>query len=447
MVCRKLLTLTNKKAALVMAITGPPDFTPEGEVSEEASGKAVPYGGGGNAALAMCVKVSSVANDSKVSYDAENNVYEKIGESTEVALRVMVEKIGYGDAKRPTDKAKRATSTNEKILGGQTVTGTCEFSRDRKSMSRLLNGKELYVKGAPELLLPRCDRALLADGSVVALDAALRKTLDASLDTFAKQALRVLALAYDDAKKGAFDKVVTAEQVAKYESGLIFTGLASMLDPPREEVRGAGRGLSVVWWCGARAARVRRDCGVSVDGRSLGRNLPGCDAAAGRAGWWHPRAPSNLTRAALPCATPGRGVDRAVRRRRHPRRRHHRRQPDDRRVDLQEHRRVRRGRHRGQPPRRGPLVPRQRFHGHVPREARLRRQDGETTPPPRVAPRLHRTRKTRPSVAGLVTRRIFEILIKKNRRGSEMPFDRDPDDMSTTTRSTTPRARHLHAYV
>ena len=307
MVCRKLLTLTNKKAALVMAITGPPDFTPEGEVSEEASGKAVPYGGGGNAALAMCVKVSSVANDSKVSYDAENNVYEKIGESTEVALRVMVEKIGYGDAKRPTDKAKRSTSTNEKILGGQTVTGTCEFSRDRKSMSRLLNGKELYVKGAPELLLPRCDRALLADGSVVALDTALRKTLDASLDTFAKQALRVLALAYDDAKKGAFDKVVTAEQVAKYESGLIFTGLASMLDPPREEVRGAGRARRA---CGAivefrltvvRSAGTSRDATPPLDGRG-GGTLPALQPHARGAPARHARSRSRSRSAAAPAS-------------------------------------------------------------------------------------------------------------------------------------------------
>ena len=65
----------------------------------------------------------------------------------------------------------------------------------------------------PELLLPRCDRALLGDGSVVALDAAVRKTLDAELESFASQALRVLALAYDHDKRGDFDKVRSPAEV------------------------------------------------------------------------------------------------------------------------------------------------------------------------------------------------------------------------------------------
>jgi Ca2+ transporting ATPase len=41
--------------------------------------------------LAIC---SSLCNDSSLTYSGDKHVYEKIGESTEVALRVLAEKIG-----------------------------------------------------------------------------------------------------------------------------------------------------------------------------------------------------------------------------------------------------------------------------------------------------------------------------------------------------------------
>lgn len=40
--------------------------------------------------IAMC---SSLCNESALQYNAESGNYEKIGESTEVALRVLAEKV------------------------------------------------------------------------------------------------------------------------------------------------------------------------------------------------------------------------------------------------------------------------------------------------------------------------------------------------------------------
>lgn len=40
--------------------------------------------------LSMC---SALCNDSKLQYNSEKGAYDKIGESTEVALRVLVEKV------------------------------------------------------------------------------------------------------------------------------------------------------------------------------------------------------------------------------------------------------------------------------------------------------------------------------------------------------------------
>ena len=253
MVARRLLTLGAGKKPVEHDVSGPPDFTPDGALVGAGGGAEVAFGAGG-AAVQRCVRVAAIANDAKLVWDAEAQAFGRIGESTEAALRVLVEKAGFGaDAQRPASLAARASFTTDRVLKGAQVTGTCEFSRDRKSMSRLVNGKELCVKGAPELLLPRCDRALLGDGSVVALDAAVRKTLDAELESFASQALRVLALAYDDDKRGDFDAVRSPAEVLAYESKLVFCGLAAMLDPPRDEVldsivtcRGAGIRVVVI---------------------------------------------------------------------------------------------------------------------------------------------------------------------------------------------------------
>lgn len=41
---------------------------------------------------AMC---SALCNESVIQYNPDKRCYEKIGESTEVALRVLAEKVGY----------------------------------------------------------------------------------------------------------------------------------------------------------------------------------------------------------------------------------------------------------------------------------------------------------------------------------------------------------------
>jgi Ca2+ transporting ATPase len=209
-------------------VSGPPDFSPEGEL------EGVAYGDESLHALQMVAKISAVANDSKLNYNGSTGVYEKIGESTEAALRVLAEKIGAGGTSKPSAEGL-ASAASDAFMAGSKTTATYEFSRDRKSMSRLLNKDELYVKGAPELLLGRCNRALTAAGKVVKLDAPKRKVIAAMLESYAAQALRVLALAYDDSKDGG--ACGPNEDIQQYESGLIFAGLAGMLDPPRDEVK------------------------------------------------------------------------------------------------------------------------------------------------------------------------------------------------------------------
>jgi P-type Ca2+ transporter type 2C len=106
------------------------------------------------------------------------------------------------------------------------------FDSVRKCMSVAVgNAQEtlLLTKGAPNLLLDKCDRWLL-DGQTAPLTEADRATALAQVNRYAAQAKRVLAFAYrplpaQPASLGPAD-----------EQGLILAGLQALTDPPRPEV-------------------------------------------------------------------------------------------------------------------------------------------------------------------------------------------------------------------
>lgn len=106
------------------------------------------------------------------------------------------------------------------------------FSSERKRMSTIHKMEGKYVvlsKGAPDVLLDLCDRVLI-NGRIKKLDAATRKEILATNTAMAKDALRVLAVAY----KESTTKISGPKEV---ESKLVFLGLQGMMDPPRIEVK------------------------------------------------------------------------------------------------------------------------------------------------------------------------------------------------------------------
>jgi calcium-translocating P-type ATPase len=104
------------------------------------------------------------------------------------------------------------------------------FEAERRRMSVLAaeGGKRrLYTKGAPETVLPLCDRVLTPQG-VVPLDAERRRHFLAGQEALARQGLRVLAVAWREVGAG--------EERAHWESGLVLLALTALEDPPRPEV-------------------------------------------------------------------------------------------------------------------------------------------------------------------------------------------------------------------
>ncbi|GAA1239428.1 cation-translocating P-type ATPase [Oryzihumus leptocrescens] len=106
--------------------------------------------------------------------------------------------------------------------------------RRMTSVDRSGDGAVARVKGAPEEVLPRCT-SVACDGAEQPLDAPTRAMLDELVATWAREGLRVLAVA---------DRALARDELARLtrsaaEDGLTLLGLVALEDPPRPEVREA----------------------------------------------------------------------------------------------------------------------------------------------------------------------------------------------------------------
>ncbi|EIW84968.1 Ca-transporting ATPase [Coniophora puteana RWD-64-598 SS2] len=219
-------------------------------------------------------EICSICNDAKIVYLPEKHAYTNVGEPTEAALKVLVEKLGAptSELARSLDSMSlsvRASAINEAIEHSIPRLLTLEFTRDRKMMSVLVrtNGTgALFAKGAPESVLERCTSVLL-DGKVAPLTGALRAQILDRTVAYGEEGLRTLALAYvdvDDIDKNHYH-ADSAGEYARYEKDLVFTGLVGMRDPPRPEVRGAvascrAAGIRVICITGDNARTAETVC-------------------------------------------------------------------------------------------------------------------------------------------------------------------------------------------
>jgi magnesium-transporting ATPase (P-type) len=124
----------------------------------------------------------------------------------------------------------------------------------------------VVTKGAPDVLLARCDRERVA-AAEEPLTKERRAQILAAVDRLAEAALRTLAVAYDPME--------TTEPPAADESlehGLVFAGVVGIIDPPRPEAAAAiaeahGAGLRVLMITGDHprtAARIATDLGIAT---------------------------------------------------------------------------------------------------------------------------------------------------------------------------------------
>lgn len=195
--------------------------------------------------------VGIICNNAKLVSKNNNTEQEVLGDTTEGALLILASDKGL-----VTDQIKQEGKLLE------------EFSFDPalKMMSvawQMNNQKFVYSKGAPESIL---ERSLL--------DNASKKIIESKFQEFAKEGLRVIALAYKD-----IQQMPNNRQDA--ENGLIFIGFVGIADPPREEVKAA---IEIAESAGIRTIMITGDNELTANavGLKIGLIKKGEEIISGR---------------------------------------------------------------------------------------------------------------------------------------------------------------------
>jgi len=208
-----------------------------------------------DADLDLLLKASTLC--SNATYDGTK----VLGDTTEGALIVAAAKAGM--AKTGLDKAY---SRLQEV----------PFTSERKRMTTVHKSPEgelfSYVKGAVELILERSGH-IVKDGKSIKLSKKEKEQILKTNEEMAIQALRVLAVAYKELPKTETGKYDEEE----LESDLVFIGLAGMIDPPRDEAKGANElcrkaGIKTVMITGDHkltAVAIAKELGIMDDDLAL----------------------------------------------------------------------------------------------------------------------------------------------------------------------------------
>ncbi|MHB1357189.1 MAG: cation-translocating P-type ATPase [Anaerolineae bacterium] len=211
-------------------------YSPEGQVLE---GEAV-IDVAKDQDVRQMLQAASLCNNSRLMAPTpESERWTVLGDPTEAALLVVARKVGIDL------KTEQQTLPRMREL---------PFESRRKRMTTIhMQGSQLlaFTKGAPKEMLALCSH-ILWQGKLIPLDDAQRAEIVAINDEYARNGLRVLAVA---------SRILTDENSPRQplgywtadlvETNLIFLGLEAMMDPPRPEVAEAverchGAGIRII---------------------------------------------------------------------------------------------------------------------------------------------------------------------------------------------------------
>lgn len=205
-------------------------YVPEGQFT--INGKALDKDSPLHAVVLNTLRAAALVNDATLS-DSSGR-WKVQGDPTEGALIVAARKFGLSGAE----------------LARYRRIGEIPFTSERKRHATIHLDPDdprallVFVKGAPEILLPKCRHLMTENGERVPLDAERRADLMRRNDGLAAQALRTLAIAMRTVEPAALGVDPTAPRNIEgppesIEDDLVLLGLVGMIDPPREEVKAA----------------------------------------------------------------------------------------------------------------------------------------------------------------------------------------------------------------
>jgi len=214
-----------------------------------------------NAAIKDITKICALCNDAKLKKvnkgDESDNVagIKVCGTATEAALKVLLQKIANYDPDFrtqdfPLEEIEKYAAKYESEY--QLIT-KLPFTSTRKAMSVVVrqqkeNSNILLMKGAPDMLLDRCNKVKLMNGQTTALTMEIKEMIKQKIVNASKNAYRILGFAvkenlpeeYANADERQFINIVSDEKkYAGFESDATFVGYVGIKDPPRANVPSA----------------------------------------------------------------------------------------------------------------------------------------------------------------------------------------------------------------
>jgi len=210
-------TLTKNEMTVVKVFSGGREYNVEGvgyalegKIIDD-KGKQVPLSEENY--IKKFLEVCMFCNNSNVSpiNDGTNNT-DVVGDPTEISLKVLAMKMELDTKAEKIDEIP--------------------FSSDRKMMSvvsKIDNQMFVLIKGAPDVLLNKASKVII-DGQEKPINEAKDIILQKN-EEFARDALRVLGIAYKPIKEGYKEEEI--------ETDFTYIGLAGIIDPARDEVKDA----------------------------------------------------------------------------------------------------------------------------------------------------------------------------------------------------------------
>jgi magnesium-transporting ATPase (P-type) len=190
-------------------------YAPDGTFSRDGE----PLDPARDAVLGALLRAAALCNDARLV--AEGDDWQVEGTPTDGALLTLAAKAGV----TPTG-----------LAGDWPRLDAIPFESAHKFMATLHEGPDgpvVFLKGAPEPVLDRCERHRRGDGRDEPLD---RDVWQRTSDELAASGVRLLAVASRPARRG--EDALTMESVA---GGLELLGMVGLLDPPRPEAIAAVR--------------------------------------------------------------------------------------------------------------------------------------------------------------------------------------------------------------
>ncbi len=207
--------------------------------------------------LHQVLTAAGLCNNARLLFpNDENPHWAVLGDPTEAALIVAAKKGGT-DLEAEVRRTPRIREL--------------PFDSRRKRMSTIHKDRDarlVYVKGAPKEVLALCTH-VKQNGQDLPLDTLLRTRIIAANDDYARNGLRVLAVASrklpEASRPGSAPGEYTPESV---EQDLTFLGLTAMMDPPRPEVAEA---VQKCHTAGIRIIMITGDYGLTAE--SIARRI------------------------------------------------------------------------------------------------------------------------------------------------------------------------------